>query len=306
MRRTSFENITKQLALWVDAPVLVRPRLAAPLSLGALRKRDGRIMVKTLEREPEPVLFGKTFFMARRITSTAGLHHVSGIYAIRLDVDARTYVGSSVDLKGRIHQHRHELRENSHDNSYLQRAWSKHGEDGFSFWLLSLCHPEHLQIQEGMFMSDTGACDRAAGFNIDVIAIRKRHSEETKEKIRQSNTGRVFSPETRARIGAANRGNKHPPRTKEQRENHRRAILGRKATPEARANMSKARMGRIITPEWRRNLSLAAKGKPKSPETRLRMKAAQARRKAEYAEYVARKAEFDEYIAQKSASTICP
>ena len=57
----------------------------------------------------------------------------SGIYHIVNTNNGRAYVGSAVHLVNRWATHRRDLRKGDHRNSYLQRAWLKHGEEAFKF-----------------------------------------------------------------------------------------------------------------------------------------------------------------------------
>lgn len=57
-----------------------------------------------------------------------------GIYKIECSTTGVVYVGStSVSFKKRWRKHRQRLRHNYHENSYLQNAWNKYGEDNFVF-----------------------------------------------------------------------------------------------------------------------------------------------------------------------------
>lgn len=229
-------------------------------------------------------IFGAICLLAGRMTGIYHFTQWSGIYAIRCDVDFRVYIGKSYSLRHRIKTHSWHLRRGSHDNHRLQAAWNIHGESNFSEWIIAECEQSRLPELEYFYLNLTKSEDPQYGFNVDGVhplTGKRVLSAATREKIGMSNRGNVLSAVTREKIGRANFGKRHQPRTPEQREKYRRAVLGRKATPETRAKQSTARKGRIITPEWRRNLSLATKGIPKSPETRLRMKAAQAQRKAE-------------------------
>ncbi len=194
---------------------------------------------------------------------------VSGIYALVHLETGRCYVGSTVNLKGRISTHRAELRGNKHDNSYLQRAWNKYGEEAFSFMLLELCQRDDLMKRESVWMMRTQCCDKRVGFNLDKIAIRKMHCEETKKKIGDAHRGRKRPPEVGRKISERWAARTEPVarRTPEQKERHRIASTGRKFSQESRDKMSRSRMGRIITPEWRAKIAATSKGRLQSRET---------------------------------------
>lgn len=50
---------------------------------------------------------------------------ICGIY--RIVINNKSYVGSSLDIKKRLRQHRRELRRDIHDNNYLQNLYNKYG-----------------------------------------------------------------------------------------------------------------------------------------------------------------------------------
>jgi hypothetical protein len=107
-------------------------------------------------------------------------------------------------------------------------------------------------------------------------------SEETKEKIRQSNLGKKRSDETRQRNREANLGKKLSEETKEKMRNRIPWIKGKKHSEESKKKMSESLKGR---PAWnkgkkaseesKRKMSEATKGQYVSPETKgkLRLKA---------------------------------
>jgi group I intron endonuclease len=62
----------------------------------------------------------------------------SGIYIIRHVESNKIYIGSAVRLNKRWNFHRFKLRQNMHENSRLQNAWNKYGEDAFEFSIIEL------------------------------------------------------------------------------------------------------------------------------------------------------------------------
>lgn len=121
-----------------------------------------------------------------------------------------------------------------------------------------------------------------------------RHSEETKERIRQSSLGRRVSEETKARISAANKGRAGP--SEEQKLKMREASRSPEARrknsetqkrifdPVRHAEMTRraaeANRGRKASAETRRKMSEAVKKRTISDATRQRMSEAQRRRYA--------------------------
>ena len=55
-----------------------------------------------------------------------------GIYKITCKVNNKIYIGSTeVCFKQRFKKHKQRLRNNYHENDYLQKSWNKYGEDNF-------------------------------------------------------------------------------------------------------------------------------------------------------------------------------
>ena len=54
-----------------------------------------------------------------------------GLYSIKHKDSGKQYIGSSVDIKGRITTHLKMLRHNEHHCDHLQRAWNLYGESEF-------------------------------------------------------------------------------------------------------------------------------------------------------------------------------
>jgi group I intron endonuclease len=54
-----------------------------------------------------------------------------GLYSIKHKGSGKQYIGSSVDIKGRITTHLKMLRRNEHHCDHLQRAWNLYGESEF-------------------------------------------------------------------------------------------------------------------------------------------------------------------------------
>jgi len=72
----------------------------------------------------------------------------SGIYSITCKVNNKVYIGSSVNIVKRWREHLSSLRRGKHRNQYLQHAFTKYGEESFSFSIVVECEPEMLLIEE--------------------------------------------------------------------------------------------------------------------------------------------------------------
>lgn len=132
----------------------------------------------------------------------------SGVYRILNKSDGKFYIGSAIDIGRRWRQHKHELKNNKHSNSYLQNSWNKYGEDSFQFLVLEYLEIDKLQNSEQGWLDDTQCFNRDIGYNISPTAANitgYRHTEISKELSRQANLGKLKSEEHKINIGLGHR-----------------------------------------------------------------------------------------------------
>lgn len=119
------------------------------------------------------------------------LPRTSGIYQILCVPTGKVYIGSAVNLRQRHRDHLSALRNNTHANRYLQRAWNKYGADAFEFSVLEMVEDKKsLLVREQAWMDNIHCCDRNVGYNISPTA--------------GSLQGVVVSEQRKKRIGLAN------------------------------------------------------------------------------------------------------
>lgn len=147
----------------------------------------------------------------------------SGIYQIVNKITNECYVGSSINLKKRKNDHFYLLRKKKHYNNFLQNSFNKHGENNFEFNIISLCDKTLCIKMEQHFINEIKPL-----FNINPTAgnsLGVKHTQETIEKIRQSQTGKKKSEETKRKIGDKNKinsKNRQPKNlTEQEKENFR-------------------------------------------------------------------------------------
>lgn len=164
----------------------------------------------------------------------------AGIYRILNTVSGKSYVGSTVRMRGRWTEHRHRLRKGNHHSRHLQSSWNKYGEDCFVFEpLLFMDAEQPLFVEEQRFIDSLDAF--RDGYNTLPAA--------------GSALGHKASPEARAKMSAAALG--RPP-----------SIKNYTHTPEARAAMSLANRGKGTGPE-------ACESRRKAQQARSRLSAAE-------------------------------
>lgn len=105
----------------------------------------------------------------------------SGVYLFFNTVSGKRYVGSSIDIYNRIHEHIHNLKNNKAHNIHFQASWNKHGEDAFIYCVLEFCKPE-IRFEREQYYID--CLKPEYNLTLNVIA-NFGHSPtiETREKI---------------------------------------------------------------------------------------------------------------------------
>jgi group I intron endonuclease len=63
-----------------------------------------------------------------------------GIYRIKNLINSKCYYGSSKQIEKRFKKHKKQLKNNTHINCILQKAWNKYGEDNFLFEIVEECN----------------------------------------------------------------------------------------------------------------------------------------------------------------------
>lgn len=75
-------------------------------------------------------------------------HNISGIYKITSKSQGKCYIGSSIHIRKRWASHRCCLKNNNHNNQYLQNIYNKYGMDDLIFEVVMTCEPEELLVYE--------------------------------------------------------------------------------------------------------------------------------------------------------------
>lgn len=193
-----------------------------------------------------------------------------GIYAITNTVSGKVYIGSSINIKLRVRGHMSALKRAVHSNPYLQNAYNADGRAAFVASVVELCDSSELLDREQRHLDSTNSHSREIGYNICASAFGKRHSDETKERIRLRAINR--SDESRERYASAQRGKKASEETKAKQSAARK---GRKHSPEARAKIAESNRRRTLSDESKAKIG-AANRNP-SAETRAKQSASHQR-----------------------------
>lgn len=91
---------------------------------------------------------------------------ISGIYYIQNIINNKMYIGQSINIYHRFYQHRNSLRNNAHDNEFLQNEWIAYGESAFDFGIIEVCNDNKLDEREIYFIDLYNTTDKFLGYNM--------------------------------------------------------------------------------------------------------------------------------------------
>jgi group I intron endonuclease len=113
---------------------------------------------------------------------------IIGIYGILNKLNNKIYVGSTNNLARRKREHFNQLKNNNHENRYLQLSYNKYGKDNFTFVVLEdNVKIEQLTERELYWINLKDSLNRDKGYNLAIpdVLTHHKHSGETKEHIRK-------------------------------------------------------------------------------------------------------------------------
>jgi group I intron endonuclease len=223
---------------------------------------------------PTATLFFECYQRSRTMKTNTELE--TGVYCIRNTTNGKVYVGSaSISIKDRWKYHRRDLRGNRHHSILLQRAWHKYGEDVFEFLVLELCLPADCVSREQHWIDQYRAANNKFGYNVNPTAgstLGRKHTAETKAKLKIISTGRIKSAETRAKLSAASKihcpGRKLSPETKA-----KISAAQKRRDPELNRKHSERMRGRTLSSEHRAKIGASKVGKRRSAKALAAIKA---------------------------------
>ena len=171
-----------------------------------------------------------------------------GIYCIENTVNHKKYIGQSIDIRQRWHEHKHELNNGIHSNSYLQNSWNKYGKQNFRFSTIIECDKYDLNDFEEYFIGYFSTLNRKYGFNLRNAGSNGSLSQETKDKLKELMTGRYdgrlnpfygkkHNEDARKKMSKAKRGKYTG------KDNH---IFGKSMSKESKQKMSIAKQGMYL------------------------------------------------------------
>jgi group I intron endonuclease len=208
------------------------------------------------------------------------------IYLITNMVNGKYYVGQHKSVEPQIRWKKHLVSARGGSPYALHSAIRKYGEDNFKIELLCICPHSRLGNMEPYYAEQFGTYvwDPIPGYNMVWCGTNFRlgitHTQEAREKLRKSNTGKIQSKETvEKRIKALTglkrnlqsrenikQGKKDNPISEEGMKNIIKANTGKKMSEEARKNMRESRKNaKLLKNES--NIEMLTKIKQKYPCT---------------------------------------
>lgn len=152
-----------------------------------------------------------------------------GIYKITNIQNNKKYFGSSVNIGNRRRRHFNDLKTNCHRNHHLQSSYNKYGKDCFVFSIIlelkkednirkfeqyyldrfydnhEMCYNHSINSKyNNVWLGRKHTEETKKKLSLQRIGKRRQpHSEETKNKIRNSLNGHVVSQEARIKISTS-------------------------------------------------------------------------------------------------------
>jgi group I intron endonuclease len=173
--------------------------------------------------------------------------NLNGIYKITQISNNKVYIGQTkTRFIKRYWHHVWKLRDNSHDNKYMQNTWNKYGEDDFTFEIIHvLDENEDLDELETMYINKYDSYNN--GFNLTTGGEGKKDcpmSDYAKkvvgEKNRQHNLGKKHSEVTRQKMSISS---PHRKLTKEHINKLTKSRLEKGYSKESKQKMSESHIG---------------------------------------------------------------
>ena len=127
-----------------------------------------------------------------------------GIYKITSPTN-RIYIGQSIDIDRRFRFYKNL---NCKTQPVLFRSFQKYGVINHTFEIIELCDFEFLNIKERYWQEFYNVLN--GGLNCNLVAtdvLPKKHSQETKDKISNSNKGKKISLESKIKMSKTKKRN---------------------------------------------------------------------------------------------------
>lgn len=206
---------------------------------------------------------------------------ISGIYKIVNTINRSIYIGSTINLVRREHEHFYSLKNDFHHSKILQRAFNKYGRLNFKFEVIEECEVEKLLEREQYYIDTL-----KPSYNVSKIAGRIDLPKEIRDIIASKLRGRKMSdefrkntseglkrayrenPQYRERLSKLNKGKRH---SQETIEKLRKISTGKKQSQETiskRMKFGPWNKGKKMSKEYCEIISKSTKGRKHSQKTK--------------------------------------
>jgi len=196
-----------------------------------------------------------------------------GIYKIENVVNGNSYIGQSINLYMREHQHFSNLKNNRRANPYFQNAYNKYGKENFVFIPLLYCEDFELtRYEQGLvdrINPKYNICRECVDSNKG-IKLSEEHRKKTSLAL-MGNTRRKGIKQTEEQIRKRVLANTGKKRTEEQNRNNSLANTGRKLSEEHKRKLAESHIGRKASEETKHKISISHIGKDLSEETKQKI-----------------------------------
>jgi group I intron endonuclease len=109
-----------------------------------------------------------------------------GVYKISNILSGRYYIGYSTNIERRFSVHRSKLKQNCHDNIFLQRAYNLDGQDNFKYDIIHICDTEEQAKDiELQYLTDLSIRDMLYNLNYNNSGGDLLTNHPEKEAIRE-------------------------------------------------------------------------------------------------------------------------
>lgn len=145
-----------------------------------------------------------------RLTIFKELNLKSGIYCLYNNINDNFYIGSSINLKGRMKNYLNKayLKSKQNFNMPITKALLKYGYANFDLFILEYTQLNKISIRETYYITTL-----LPYYNVlkeGYSSIGYKHTEETKYLLKQLALNRIHSPETKDLIRKALTGENNP------------------------------------------------------------------------------------------------
>ncbi len=182
-------------------------------------------------------------------------------------------------INGKLYRGKHST-ENM-DDGYLgsgiaiMRALDKYGRENFKRTILQMCKDVHIAYFHETLYVNPDWVNRDDTYNLvpgGLGGYGAKHSEETKKRLSEAQTGKKASEETKRKMSVSHMGNVP---SKETREKLSKSLTGRALSEKHKAAVSKTLTGYKHTEEAKKNMGDSHRGKKHSADAKAKMSAAQ-------------------------------